>query len=205
MDTRTLQSTAHSNNNTPAIALQLRTWSPMFCSCCCRIRLASADRRSCAPFHHLEHVRLAQTFRQLIRSTKAAVENYVHSIRTVVHPPSSRMLAVFKDPDVLSRFQVTTDKVLQGNSTATLERRTIGQLSYGVFQGVIDPPDYGDRPNRGGFASFRTLVRAATYVLACYALFPVLHVPFFAVYVVGYSVMYYSQVSQFGILMCLRA
>jgi len=111
----------------------------------------------------------------------------------VVSPPSSRCLVNFKDPDVLSRFQITTDRVLNGSSTASLTLKSVGQLSYGapciclsgklvpccssgrvnhvpcltrpvtvagVFEGLISPPDYGDRPNRGGFASFRTLVRS---------------------------------------------
>ncbi len=99
---------------------------------------------------------------------------------TAVDPVKERVLVSFKESGVMDRFQVTTDQVLGGKTTAAFELKQIGNLAYGVcaihvllsceltpvetrnagsFHGVVIPPYYGDRPNRGGFASFRTKVR----------------------------------------------
>ena len=51
----------------------------------------------------------------------------------MISPPSLRRIVSFDDPLVLSRFQVTTDRVLGGSTTAALTVKTVGQLSYGEW------------------------------------------------------------------------
>lgn len=75
-----------------------------------------------------------------------------------LHPPASRALFQFQDELDIARFQVTTDTVLGGNTTCVFMLEECGPDGgpVGVFQGLVQPPDYDGRVNKGGFASFRT-------------------------------------------------
>lgn len=67
--------------------------------------------------------------------------------------PDSHALAL------LNRFQVTTDRVLGGMSTATLTAKRYKFFTSGVFSGVVDFVDQSgsaEATARGGFAAFRT-------------------------------------------------
>lgn len=60
---------------------------------------------------------------------------------------------------LLNRFQVTTDRVLGGMSTATLTAKRYKFFTSGVFSGVVDFVDQSgsaEATARGGFAAFRT-------------------------------------------------
>jgi hypothetical protein len=60
---------------------------------------------------------------------------------------------------LLNRFQVTTDRVLGGMSTATLTAKRYKYFTSGVFSGLVDFVDQSgsaEATARGGFAAFRT-------------------------------------------------
>lgn len=94
--------------------------------------------------------------RAFIRLRQSA-EDFYGQIRSDFAPMPSLELMSFSTADDISRFRVTTDRVLGGASDCSFALKAYRHFSVGSFTGVIDwQADGPSDRDRGGFASFRT-------------------------------------------------
>ena len=94
--------------------------------------------------------------RALIRARHSAEDLY-GQIRADFAPMPSQELLSFSGAEDISRFTVTTDRVLGGASDCSFALKAYRHFSVGCFTGNIDwQTDEPRDRDRGGFASFRT-------------------------------------------------
>ena len=97
-----------------------------------------------------------------------AISDYVVAARSGLLPQPLVDLARFDDPSSLARFQITTDTVLGGRSSARFVRKQYTHFACASFEGALDYDD-GDPSSRGGFAAVRTTPDEREHHLGAYA------------------------------------
>jgi NADH dehydrogenase [ubiquinone] 1 alpha subcomplex assembly factor 1 len=93
--------------------------------------------------------------RALVRA-REAVQDLHGQLRADFAPMPSMELYSFGGAADISRFQVTTDRVLGGRTACAFSLKEYAHFTAGCFSGVVDFSDE-DPASRGGFAAFRTL------------------------------------------------
>jgi NADH dehydrogenase [ubiquinone] 1 alpha subcomplex assembly factor 1 len=97
--------------------------------------------------------------RALIRA-RNALEDVHSQFRADFAPMESLDLVDFSRSVDVARFQVTTDRVLGGQTSCALTQKRYATFSSALFSGVVDPcgeDASAEMRRHGGFASFRTL------------------------------------------------
>jgi NADH dehydrogenase [ubiquinone] 1 alpha subcomplex assembly factor 1 len=96
--------------------------------------------------------------RALIRA-RNALEDAHNQIRADFAPMESLDLLDFTRDGDVGRFQVTTDRVLGGQTSCSLTLKRYGGFTSALFSGEVDPfgaDATAEMRRHGGFASFRT-------------------------------------------------
>lgn len=93
--------------------------------------------------------------RRAVARLREHTGDFYNSIRSDFAPLPSLDIHTFGSPDDMSKFQITTDRVLGGRTDCTFSLKPYAHFTAGCFTGIVDYTD--DNPeSKGGFASFRT-------------------------------------------------